>query len=173
MLVWNKHVNTASRFVNCCSKYLFGEDPAILPPNRNWLSICMLFYHNSYDHNYSGWVTYRFSYAMRQKTLAGGVPSPMTFWNSEKLSNLKVDVNLFLLYLSNHRWKKIIYRLRRWFKTYEINQRLNLWAGVPIVVSSCPAAAHMYRWTLWTIHLSLVPSSRKNSTLKTKKIRNI
>ena len=26
---------------------------------------------------------------------------------------------------------------------------------------SCPAAAHMFRWTLWTLHHSLIPSSRK------------
>ena len=30
-------------------------------------------------------------------------------------------------------------------KTYELNQRLKLWARVPIAVSSCPAAVHMYR----------------------------
>ena len=30
-------------------------------------------------------------------------------------------------------------------KIYDINQRLKLWAPVPIAVSSCPAAAHMYR----------------------------
>ena len=29
-------------------------------------------------------------------------------------------------------------------KSYEINQRLKPWALVPIAVSSCPAAAHMY-----------------------------
>ena len=30
-------------------------------------------------------------------------------------------------------------------KIYEIIQKLKLWAGVPIAVSSCSAAAHMYR----------------------------
>ena len=28
---------------------------------------------------------------------------------------------------------------------YEINQRSKLWARVPIAVSSCPAAAHIYK----------------------------
>ena len=28
-------------------------------------------------------------------------------------------------------------------KIYEIDQRLKLWARVPIAVSSCPAAAHI------------------------------
>ena len=36
--------------------------------------------------------------------------------------------NLFLLYLSNHRWKNIIYQLRKWLKIWEINQKLKLWA---------------------------------------------
>ena len=45
--------------------------------------------------------------------------------------------DLLLLYLFNgKRLKKII---------NEINQRLKLWARVPIAVRSCPAAAHMYR----------------------------
>ena len=35
------------------------------------------------------------------------------------------------------------------------------WAHVPIAVSSCLAAAHMCRWTFWTVYLSLVSSSRK------------
>ena len=30
-------------------------------------------------------------------------------------------------------------------RIYEINQRLRLWARVPIAVSPCPAAAHMCR----------------------------
>ena len=30
-------------------------------------------------------------------------------------------------------------------KIYEIDQRLKLWARVPIAVSSCPAGCHMYR----------------------------
>ena len=30
-------------------------------------------------------------------------------------------------------------------KNYETNQRLKSWTSVPIAVSFCPAAAHIYR----------------------------
>ena len=35
--------------------------------------------------------------------------------------------------------------IRKELKIYKINQRLKLWAYVPIAVSLCPAAAHIYR----------------------------
>ena len=31
------------------------------------------------------------------------------------------------------------------FSFKKADQKLKLWAGIPIAVSSCPAAAHMYR----------------------------
>ena len=64
--------------------------------------------------------------------------------------------NLLLLYLSKNWWKKIIYQLRKQLKMYETNQRWKLWARLPIAVSSCPAAAHIYRWNLSNCHSSLV-----------------
>ena len=77
--------------------------------------------------------------------------------------------NLLLLYLSIYRIKKIIYELRSSQKFTKIK----FWVRVPIAVGLCPAAAHFYRWTLWTIHHFLVSSSRKNTRVKTKKIRSI
>ena len=56
--------------------------------------------------------------------------------------------HLLFLQLFNRRQKKIIYQLRKQLKIYEINQRLKLWARVPIAVSSHPAAAHMCRRSL-------------------------
>ena len=35
--------------------------------------------------------------------------------------------------------------IKKVVRIYEINQRLKLWARVPIAISSCPAAAHMYK----------------------------
>ena len=52
--------------------------------------------------------------------------------------------NLLLLYLSDHRWKKIIYQLRKYLKIYETDL-LKPWARVSIGVNSCPAATHIYR----------------------------
>ena len=46
--------------------------------------------------------------------------------------------------------KKINYKLRKSLEIYETCQRLKLRTGVPVAVSSCSAAAHMYMWTLWT-----------------------
>ena len=48
------------------------------------------------------------------------------------------------LRLSNHRWKKVIYQLRKQLKIYEIDQGLKLWARVPITVSSCHVTANIY-----------------------------
>ena len=86
---------------------------------------------------------------------------------------IKFESLCIVICFSNHRYKKSIYQLRKELKIYEINQRLKLWAHVPIAVSSSTAAAHMYRWTPWTIHPSLASSSRKNTKVETKKNRNI
>ena len=50
---------------------------------------------------------------------------------------------------------------------------IKLWAYIPITVSLWPAESHMYKWTLWTIHPSLVSCSWKNTRVKARKIRNI
>ena len=63
--------------------------------------------------------------------------------------------------------------IKKVVKIYEINQRLNSWASVPIAFSLCLALTHIYRRTLWTIGHSLVFISRKNTGAKTKNIRNI
>ena len=76
--------------------------------------------------------------------------------------------NLLLLYLSNRRWKNTKY-----LKIYETNQQLKLFVRVLIAVSSCPAAANLYMCTPRSNHPSSVSSSRKNTRLKTKKIRDI
>ena len=47
-----------------------------------------------------------------------------------------------------------------------------LLAQVPIAASSFLAAAHMYGWTLWTIHPSRVSSSRKTAMVKKKQTSN-
>ena len=61
--------------------------------------------------------------------------SLMVLWNSQKLSNLKVHVlNLLLLDLFNHPWKKVTNQLREQLKLYEINQRLKLRPCIPIVL---------------------------------------
>ena len=91
--------------------------------------------------------------------------SLMTFWKF-------MYCNLLFLYLFNNRWKKDHLSIKK-VGNYKINQRLKLWASVPIAVSSSPAAAYMYRWTLWTVYFSLVCSSRKNTGVNTKKTRNI
>ena len=65
------------------------------------------------------------------------------------------------------------FSIKKVVKIYEVNQRLRLLARVPIAVSSRPSAAHLYKGTLRTIRPSLVFSSRKNSRVETKKIRNI
>ena len=70
--------------------------------------------------------------------------------------------NLLPLYLSNHRCKKTIYQLRQQLKIYEINQRLKLWARLPVAISSCSPTIH-----------PLVSSSRKNGRVKTNKITNV
>ena len=57
---------------------------------------------------------------------------------------LKCRIVLVFFYLSNNPWKKIIYQLKKQLKINEINQRLKLRARVPIAVSSCSTAAHMY-----------------------------
>ena len=41
--------------------------------------------------------------------------------------------------------ENIIYELIKYLKTHEINQRLKLWARVPIAVNSHPATVQMYR----------------------------
>ena len=82
----------------------------------------------------------------------------MVLWNSQKLSNLKVHVlNLLLLDLFNHPWKKVTNQLREQLKLYEINQ-----IKTTAMYSNSSVGAHMYRWTLWTIQPSLVSSSKKN-----------
>ena len=53
--------------------------------------------------------------------------------------------NVLFLRLSNHRWEKIIYQLRKLLKIYEINQRLKIWTRPPVAVSSRSPAGHMYR----------------------------
>ena len=47
----------------------------------------------------------------------------LKFRNSIKFESSCI-CNLLLLYLYNHRWKQIIYQLRKSLKIYEINQRL-------------------------------------------------
>ena len=99
--------------------------------------------------------------------------SLMTFWSSKSYGIWKfMFCNLFIFYLSNHRWKNI-YQVKKKSKIYEINQILELRSRVPIPVSSCLTAAHAYWWILWIIHISLVSSFRKNTRVKTKKLRNI
>ena len=48
------------------------------------------------------------------------------------------NIQEFLLYLSNHRWKKIIYQLRE-LKIYEINYEITL----PFCSHSSAAHMHM------------------------------
>ena len=97
------------------------------------------------------------------------------YWRSDIQKSYRIWKFTYcnLLGFSNHRWKNIIHQLRKSLKVYGINQRLKLCARVPIAFSSGPPVAHMYRWTLWTIHPSVVSSSRINSRVKAKKIRNI
>ena len=56
---------------------------------------------------------------------------------------------------------------------FKVNQRWKLCARLPITVSSCPAVAYMCRWTFLTIQPLLVSSFRKNTRVKSKKIRHI
>ena len=51
--------------------------------------------------------------------------------------------NLLLLYVYNHRLRKIVYQLRKKLKFYKINRRLKFCARVLIAVSSCPAAGEL------------------------------
>ena len=68
----------------------------------------------------------------------------MTFSNSEKLLN---------------------------FKAHELQWTVNeLYTCILRVRSSCPAMAHLYKWTLWKNHPSIVFSSKKQKNkTKTKK----
>ena len=63
--------------------------------------------------------------------------------------------------------------IKKVVKNYEINERLKQWARVRIAVNSYPAAVYRFRRTLWTIHPSLISSSRKSARVKTMKIRKI
>ena len=91
-----------------------------------------------------------------------------------------------IVHLFNHRRKKKtnIYNIK---KNCEINQLLKLWARILRLHSSCPARVHIYSWTLWKNHLSVVSSSKnkqtnkqtktkkkyKNTSEKTKETKNI
>ena len=66
-----------------------------------------------------GWVTYRFLYAMCHNDARGWGLSLMTFWNSEKLSNVKVHqlsctVNeLFTCLIIDEKWSSNIYKISK------------------------------------------------------------
>ena len=92
----------------------------------------------------------------------------------KKILNLKIwkftYCNLLLLDLYDDRWKKIIYQLRKWLKSYKILSKIKNMGTFSFDVSLCPAGAHMYRSNLWTIHPSVVSSFRKDTRVKTKKL---
>ena len=72
---------------------------------------------------------------------SGGL-SLMTFWNSEKLSN---------------------------FKAHELPLTVNeLCTHMLRVPNSCPVIAHIYSWTLWKNHPSVVSNSKKKTNKKQK-----
>ena len=80
--------------------------------------------------------------------------------------NLWIFINFQrIVHLFNHRRKKKtnIYNIK---KNCEINQLLKLWARILRLHSSCPATVHIYSWTLWKNHLSVVSSSKKKQTNK-------
>ena len=106
------------------------------------------------------WVTYRFLQATCHNDTRGwrGL-SLMVFWNSEKLSNFKVPelfmnchelswiVNeLCTCLIINEKRSSNFYKISK--KNCEINQLLKLWGLILRVLSSWPALAHVYRWTL-------------------------
>ena len=93
---------------------------------------------NKHKRNHTkGWVIYQFSYAMRHiyaRVWRGVITNDALKFR--KLSNLKIDVlNFLLLYLSNHRWKQVIYQLRKYLNIYlkSINQWLKLWTCAPML----------------------------------------
>ena len=119
------------------------------------------------------WVIYPFSFAMRHND-ANGLGEAITNDIVKSREVIEFDSScivisfpcVYLIIDGKISIKKVVKHLRNY-------QRLKFWARVAIAVSSCPAAAHMYRWTIWTIHPSLLSSSRKNTRVKTTTIRSI
>ena len=69
--------------------------------------------------------------------------SRITVWNSEKISN---------------------------FKAHELSWTLIEFCNrILRVPSPCPAIAHIYRWTLWKNHTSVVFSTKKHKTKQKQK----
>ena len=145
------------------------QDFSLFFINNSLLYLCLLFSfwfrfeQQRYKlHFFKGWVSYWFSRALCHNDDCEGVGRyggtvANDFLKFRKVKciviNLKVHrCRFLLLHLSNHRWKKIIYQCGCHFVS---------------------AAVHMYKWKLWTIHPFLVFSSRKNTRVKSKKIRNI
>ena len=79
--------------------------------------------------------------------------------NSVKVYPIKLKTGM--LYHMNNAFRNTVFR--------HLLMGLKLWAHVPVAVKSCPAAAHVYRWALWTILPFLVSSSGKYTMVKTKK----
>ena len=119
------------------------------------------------------WVIHPFSFAMRHND-ANGLGEAITNDIVKSREVIEFDSSCIVIsfpciYLIID-WKISITKVVKHLRNY---QRLKFWARVAIAVSSYPAAAHMYRWTIWTIHPSLLSSSRKNTRVKTKTIRSI
>ena len=90
------------------------------------------------NENSKGWVTHVTSHSRTQSVIMtlGVRVSLMTFWNSEKSSS---------------------------FKVHELSWPIiEFCTGILRLPNSCPAIAHIYRWTLWKNHPSVVFISKEN-----------
>ena len=80
-----------------------------------------------------------------------GELSVMNQWHSENLLRFQIwwVVNCFYFFnlIINGKHHSIFTELLK-VKIYEINERLKLWERLPIAFSTCPAAAHLGKWTL-------------------------